>query len=192
MRGVREVFARGLALALCKRLTLLGEEVVLRFFDSRLYEGVHVTATGGAEVPYVLQFRAERGRNYARVIRQLGAEFAVPRRRDAQALVYLLTHGECQLPIEDVQQLALRVPIYGVFILPGGPLQQPYLESLHRVHVIDAEAISHRRRAHKARQIIEDVESDLESTQRSGRSGVRKREFARTGRFQRPTKGGQA
>ena len=39
MRGVREVFARGLALALCKRLALLGEEVILRFFDSRLYEG---------------------------------------------------------------------------------------------------------------------------------------------------------
>ena len=41
MRGVREVFARGLALALCKRLALLGEDVSLRFFDSRLYEGVH-------------------------------------------------------------------------------------------------------------------------------------------------------
>jgi hypothetical protein len=137
-------------------------------------------------VPYVLQFRAERGRNYANVVRQLNAEFAAPRRRESQALVYLLTHGECQLPTEQVQQLALRAPIYGVFILPGGPLHQPYLESLHRVHVIDAEAISHRRRAHKARQIIDEVESDLGSTQRSSRSAVLKRDDVTRGLPRRP------
>jgi len=169
MRGVREVFARGLALALCKRLALLGEDVVLRFFDSRLYEGVRVSGTGSAEVPYALQFRAERGRNYARVIRQLNAELGQPRRREGQPLVYLLTHGECQLPPEDVQQLAQRAPIYGVYILPGGPLALPYLDSLHRIHVIDAEAISHGRRAHKARQILDEVQGDLQG-HRGGRA----------------------
>lgn len=170
MRGVREVFARGLALALCKRLALLGEEVVLRFFDSRLYEGVKVSGTGSAEVPYALQFRAERGRNYARVIRQLNAELAVPRRREGRALVYLLTHGECQLPTEEVQTLASRAPIYGVFILPSGDLEMPYLDNLHRVHVVDADAISHGRRAHKARQIIDEVQIDLDGGKRSGAS----------------------
>ncbi|MCX4244747.1 vWA domain-containing protein [Paraliomyxa miuraensis] len=168
MRGVREVFARGLALALCKRLALLGEDVMLRFFDSRLYEGVKVTGTGSAEVPYALQFRAERGRNYARVIRQLNAELGQPRRREGQPLVYLLTHGECQLPPDDVAHLAARAPIYGVYILPGGPLSLPYLDSLHRIHVIDAEAISHGRRAHKARQILDEVQGDLQ-----GRPGGR-------------------
>jgi hypothetical protein len=172
MRGVREVFARGLALALCKRLAMLGEEVWLRFFDSRLYEGVRVSGSGSSEVPYALQFRAERGRNYARVIRQLNAELAAPRRSDGRSLVYLLTHGECQLPPDEVQLLAARAPIYGVFILPSGPLELPYLESLHRIHVIDAEAISHGRRAHKARQIIDDVQSDLDGGRRSGRATV--------------------
>lgn len=173
MRGVREVFARGLALALCKRLALLGEDVVLRFFDSRLYEGVKVSGTGSAEVPYALQFRAERGRNYARVIRQLNNELSQPRRRDGQALVYLLTHGECQLPPDEVQMLATRAPIYGVFILPSGRLELPYLESLHRIHVIDADAISHGRRAHKARQILDEVQSDLDAGRRSvQRSGM--------------------
>ena len=38
MRGEREVFARGLAIALGKKLLLAGEEVWMRFFDSRLYE----------------------------------------------------------------------------------------------------------------------------------------------------------
>jgi len=175
MRGVREVFARGLALALCKRLAFLGEDVVLRFFDSRIYEGVKVSGTGSAEVPYALQFRAERGRNYARVIRQLNAELAGPRRRDRQALVYLLTHGQAQFPPEEVQLLANRVPIYGVFILPSDAVELPYLESLHRVHVLDADAISHGRRADKARQIIEDVESDLDGPGRSGKATVRRR-----------------
>lgn len=175
MRGVREVFARGLALALCKRLALLGEDVVLRFFDSRLYEGVKVAGTGSAEVPYALQFRAERGRNYARVIRQLNGELSAPRRREGQALVYMLTHGECQFPPDEVQMLAARAPIYGVFILPSGPVELPYLESLHRIHIIDADAISHGRRAMKARQIIDDVESDLDGRGRSGKATVRRR-----------------
>ena len=186
MRGVREVFARGLALALCKRLALLGEEVSLRFFDSRLYEGVKVSGTGSAEVPYALQFRAERGRNYARVIRQLNAELAMPRRKEGQALVYLLTHGECQLPPDEVQLLATRAPIYGVFILPSGPLELPYLDSLHRIHVIDADAISHGRRAQRARQIIDEVQSDLDAGKRTGapaRSMARGRRPVRVARM---------
>jgi hypothetical protein len=177
MRGVREVFARGLALALCKRLALLGEEVLLRFFDSRLYEGVRVLPTGSAEVPYALQFRAERGRNYARVIRQLNGELALPRRNAAHALVYLLTHGECQLPPDEVALLASRAPIYGVYILPSGPVELPYLDSLHRIHVIDADAISHGRRAHKARQIIDEVQYDLEA--KRGRTTTTRRKPAR-------------
>lgn len=174
MRGVREVFARGLALALCKRLALLGEDVSLRFFDSRLYEGVKVQPSGSSEVPYALQFRAERGRNYARVIRQLNAELSAPRRGAAHTLVYLLTHGECQLPTDEVAMLSARAPIYGVFILPSGPLDLPYLDSLHRVHVIDADAISHGRRAQKARQIIDEVESDLDG-RRAGKSPSKRR-----------------
>lgn len=167
MRGVREVFARGLALALCKRLALLGEDVVLRFFDSRLYEGVKVGASGHVEVPYVLQFRAERGRNYAAVLRQLNAELAAPRRGGASPLVYMLTHGEAQFPAAEVQLLATRAPIYGVFILPRGKLDLGYLDALHRVHVIDDEAIGVGRRASRARQIISEVESDLEGASRS-------------------------
>lgn len=186
MRGVREVFARGLALALCKRLAMLGEDVHLRFFDSRLYEGVKVSGTGSAEVPYALQFRAERGRNYARVIRQLNQELAMPRRKDGQALVYLLTHGECQLPVDEVAQLANLAPIYGVFILPSGPLELPYLENLHRVHAIDSDAISHGRRAHKARQIIDEVQSDLDGRRRDdARGGGRRGSRAFDGRARR-------
>lgn len=159
MRGVREVFARGLALALCKRLALLGEQVSLHFFDSRLYEGVRVGASGQAEIAYLLQFRAERGRNYTRVIRQLNAELSSPRRGRNRAVIYIITHGECQFPREEVQKLALRAPIYGVFILPSTSLQLAYADLLYRVYTIDAESTSIGKRATKARQIIDDVES---------------------------------
>jgi hypothetical protein len=161
MRGVREVFARGLALALSKRLNVLGETCILRFFDSRLHDGVRVGEDGFAEVPYVLQFRAERGRNYAAVIRQLNAELSAPRRRDTNPLVYLITHGECQFPADEIAVLTAKAPVYGVFILPHGDLNLPYVNALHRVHVIDRQALALGKRASYAREIIDAVESDL-------------------------------
>ena len=69
--------------------------------------------------------------------------------------------------------LASRAPIYGVYILPSGPVELPYLDSLHRIHVIDADAISHGRRAHKARQIIDEVQYDLEA--KRGRTTTRRK-----------------
>jgi hypothetical protein len=79
----------------------------------------------------------------------------------------MLTHGEAQFPAAEVQLLATRAPIYGVFILPRAKLDLGYLDALHRVHVIDDEAIAVGRRASRARQIISEVESDLEGASRS-------------------------
>jgi len=62
MRGARTVFARGLALTLMKKLTLLGERVQFRFFDSRLHELMKVQGEA-LQAPYLLSFRSERGRN---------------------------------------------------------------------------------------------------------------------------------
>ena len=60
MRGVREVVARGLALALAKKLALLGGEVWLRFFDSRLHRRVEAGRPGRARsaLPALLSLRA--------------------------------------------------------------------------------------------------------------------------------------
>jgi hypothetical protein len=46
MRGQRQVFARGLVVALLKKLTLQGDEVWLRFFDSRLHETIKIARSG--------------------------------------------------------------------------------------------------------------------------------------------------
>lgn len=167
MRGVREVFARGLALAMCKRLSVLGEEVVVRFFDSRLYDGVRAGSMG-AEVPYVLNFRSERGRNYAAVAQQLVAEFAAPSRRDRRPLVYLLTHGECQIPRELLASVAGRAPVHGIFILPRGELTLSYLDLLQRVDVIDQRGAGMAQRAKTARGIIDSVEQRVGDARREG------------------------
>ena len=54
MRGQRTVFARGLVVALLKKLTLQGDEVWLRFFDSRLHETIKIARSGQVPVPYLL------------------------------------------------------------------------------------------------------------------------------------------
>src|SRR5207249_8214455 len=59
MRGVRQVFARGLALTLAKKLTLAGDEVWLRFFDSVLHDTQKVTQSDFA-APYLLCFKSDR------------------------------------------------------------------------------------------------------------------------------------
>src|SRR5262249_41127070 len=53
MRGVRQVFARGLALTLTKKLALQQQHVWLRFFDSRLYELLRVGGLGATSAQNV-------------------------------------------------------------------------------------------------------------------------------------------
>ena len=129
MRGSREVVARGLGLALARKLALLGGEVWLSFFDSRLHRRVEAAALGGRELPYLLCFRSEQGRNYARVFGELRDELARPG-RDAsgrQVAITIITHGECHIPVTVMQALRRHAAVYGIFVLahpaarPGVP-----------------------------------------------------------------------
>jgi hypothetical protein len=77
MRGAREVFARGLALALAKKLSLVGgksADVWVRFFDSRLHPRIDLGRSARRDLPRLLSFRSQRGRNYARVFADLAVE----------------------------------------------------------------------------------------------------------------------
>lgn len=97
MRGDRAVFARALCLALAKRLHLLGDLVTIRFFDARLHEPIQVDAT--LPVAEVVSFRAEGGRNVARVLDALAAELErAARRGPREVAVHLLTHGATVAP----------------------------------------------------------------------------------------------
>jgi hypothetical protein len=157
MRGAREVFARGLALALCKKFSLQGGDVWVRFFDSRLYDRMDVGRSSRRELPRMLTFRSERGRNYARVFGDLAAEVGRVRREQARdvALTFI-THAECHIPAATVEALARDAFLYGIFILPSKPIDLEYLPRLHRYQVVTAESLS--RAAEKRRRALEIVE----------------------------------
>jgi hypothetical protein len=159
MRGVRQVFARGLALTLIKKLSLQGDEVWLRFFDSRLYELNRVGESGEASVPYLLCFRSERGRNYERVFRQLLGELQRMRRQHSRPIVvYIVTHGQCHITTPLVEQLRQAAHLYGVFILPSSTLHLDYLPLLDRHQIVNAEALSSRERSvDRALEIVDDA-----------------------------------
>ena len=161
MRGTRQVFARGLALALAKKLALQGDEVWLRFFDSRLYDVQKFSSQSGSDaaLPYLLCFKSERGRNYGKVFRQLLVELTRLRAEESRRIVvYIVTHGQCHLPVELVEQLARQAFLYGVFILPSSEVRLEYLAALGRYQIVDGAALGSREgRRGRALDIIHDA-----------------------------------
>lgn len=164
MRGQRSVFARGLALALVKKLRLQGEDVYFRFFDSRLYEAQHARAKrradSGIDVPYVLSFKGEHGRNYAKVFGLLEGELArVAKRERRSPILYILTHAECHVPLATIERLAEIATLYGIFMLPStGKLDLEYVHRLHTVQIVDEAALERREtRTDRALTIIDDA-----------------------------------
>ncbi len=159
MRGDRQVFARGLAIALGKKLQLQGEEVWMRFFDSRLYD-VQRARPGQLPAAYLLGFKGERGRNPARVFAQLATEIALLRARDQRdPVVHLITHAALHVPRPLVQEVARQAHLFGVFILPsGGVLDLEYLDLLEGHAVVDHATLSQKTaRAAAATKIVDDA-----------------------------------
>lgn len=168
MRGQRSVFARGLALTLAKKLSLQGEDVYLRFFDSRLYDVQSAKAGRSISAPYVLCFRGERGRNYAKVFGMLVGDLQRLQRRERRSpVLYLLTHAECHIPLESVERLSKLARLYGVFMLPSqGELELDYLELLDTIQIVDEDALrAGDARANRALEIVDDVSSQRPETQ---------------------------
>ncbi len=74
-------------------------------------------------------------------MRQLLPELQRLRREERrQIVVYIITHGQCHIPLEVVQALSRVAYLYGVFILPSTEVQLDYLGALHRYQVV-SEAI---------------------------------------------------
>jgi hypothetical protein len=156
MRGDRQTFARGMAIATGKKLLLEGEDVAFRFFDSRLYE-LHRAKSGSLPTAYVLSFRGERGRNPARVFAELSTELELARHRDPRSpVVHLFTHAALYIPREMVQAVRSHAHIAAIFILPsGGKLDLDYLDLLNAHWVVDHATLAHREaRADAAKSIL--------------------------------------
>lgn len=174
MRGQRSVFARGLALTLLKKLSLRGEDVYFRFFDSRLYEPQHARSRhrandAGVNVPYVLCFKGEHGRNYAKVFGLLANDLARLAKRERRTpILYILTHAECHVPLDTIERLRSVARLYGVFMLPSqGELDLEYIPRLHTVQVVDERALGEREaRAQRALDIIDDAAGEDRKTPR--------------------------
>ena len=160
MRGAREVFARGLALALAKKLSLVGgpsADVWVRFFDSRLHPRIDLGRSARRDLPRLLSFRSQRGRNYARVFGDLAVEVGRLVRDEAREVaVTFITHGNCQIPAATVKALAAQARLFGIFVLPSGPLELDYLPYLHKSQVVTAASLG--RTADKRRRALEIVE----------------------------------
>jgi hypothetical protein len=157
MRGERQVFARGLAIALGKKLQLSGEEVWMRFFDSRLYD-VQRARPGQLPAAYLLGFKGERGRNPARVFAQLATEIELLRQRESRdPVVHLITHAALHVPRPLVAEVARQAHLFGVFILPsGGELDLEYLDLLESHAVVDHATLQQKRaRAEAASKIVD-------------------------------------
>ncbi len=171
MRGDRQVFARGIALATAKKLVLEGEDVAIRFFDARLYES-QAARGGSLPTPYVLSFTGERGRNPRRVFSELCTALDIEKVRDHREIVlHVFTHAALYIPRELVQSLTRIAKLGIVFILPsGGSLELDYLDLLHSHYVVDHETIaSHGARAEKARDILGRIGAKEPATARDER-----------------------
>jgi hypothetical protein len=143
MRGLRTVFARGLALALAKKMTLRGEAVWLRFFDSRLYERQELSSSK-MRIPYLLCFRSERGRNTSRVFVELDRELQrLQRESPKEVVVTFITHGRCQVDVRIVEGLRTRATLSGVFVTTkADEIRLDWLEKLHTHHVVAPDALT--------------------------------------------------
>lgn len=162
MRGERQVFARGMALATSKKLVLEGESVSFRFFDSRLYEAHHARGAN-LPTPYVLSFIGERGRNPRRVFAELVTALDIESARDhREIVVHVFTHAALYVPRELIAAVKRSARIGAVFILPsGGELKLDYLDLLDSHWVVDhATLAEHNARASRARDILGQIGSN--------------------------------
>lgn len=173
MRGERATFARGMALAASKKLVLAGEDVVVRFFDSRLYEP-HGTVAGKLPVGHILSFKGERGRNPAKVFAELLTAIQISTARDPrEPIVHLFTHAALYIPRETMLAISRLCKVSAVFMLPsGGDLDLDYLDALDAHWVVDHETLGSRNeRASAAKHILADVEPRPSSATGDGATG---------------------
>jgi hypothetical protein len=158
MRGNRSTFARGIAITTAKKLLAMGEDVLLRFFDSRLYEA-HAARGGKLPLAHTLAFQSERGRHPTRVFRELELALELAMRREPrQHLITLYTHGALYVERELVARIRRHAELAAVFIVPNArTLHLDYLDLLSRHWIIDDSSLENPvERAKIATRILED------------------------------------
>jgi hypothetical protein len=157
MRGLRSVFARGVALAMAKKALLAGDEVVWRYFDSRLYDKKDLKIDN-MRIPYLLSFKGERGRNTTTVFTELHREIKRLGENPSQEIVItLFSHGRCVIRPEVILGLKSYAQLVGVFVLPANKdLDIDAMRHFDFHHMVPAEVLSDRsQRQNKALDLLE-------------------------------------
>ena len=145
MRGLRTVFARGVALAMAKKALLAGDQVTWRFFDSRLHDKQRLS-NKNMRVPYLLCFRGEKGRDTTEVFTALHRELARQHQEAKEDVVItFFSHSRCVIRPEVVLGLKNFAKLRGVFVKPNADeLYLDYLNRLDGHHVISASVLEDR------------------------------------------------
>ena len=73
-----------------------------------------------------------------------------------EVAITFITHGNCQIPAATVKTLAAQARLFGIFVLPSGPLELDYLPYLHKSQVVTSASLG--RTADKRRRALEIVE----------------------------------
>lgn len=144
MFGLRQVFARGLALAMLKDLQQRGARTTLRFFDARLHEAVSGASRRVLPLLIGWGWNLQSGRSYATVLRELLSELrqSTPARLGGALTIHLITHAEFHVPVELVRALAERARLHCVYLLPAHGLALGYLSLLSRYDIIEESALA--------------------------------------------------
>ena len=160
MRGAREVFARGLALALAKKLSLVGGGAPTSGCASSTAACTRASISAGrrgAICRGCSAFARSAGGTTRACSRDLAVEVGrLVREEGRDVAITFITHGNCQIPTATVKALAAQARLYGIFVLPSGPLELEYLPLLHRSQVVTAASLA--RAADKRRRALEIVE----------------------------------
>jgi hypothetical protein len=120
-----------------------------------MHRRVPASGLGGSDLPYLLCFRSERGRHYARAFEDLLLELQAEGAQDLS--LTFITHGQCHIPRTTVARLARVASLFGVFILPSADLALDYLPLLRGHWLVTAATLA--RPAESRRTALELVDA---------------------------------
>ena len=87
----------------------------------------------------------------------ISAQAMLARRR---VVLYIITHGQCHIPVELVTALKGLAYLYGIIILPSSEVSLDYLPLFDRYQIVTEEALASREgRKDRALDILEQAQN---------------------------------
>jgi len=159
MFGPRAALARGLALALGKKLQLQGDSSELRFFDGKLHRPIPFSKASGQELPALLGYQSPSGRCCEAVVNNLLHAAQHARQHPSRSLtITVLTHAAFRPQLKTLKALAGRCRLIGIFFLPTRAVPAEVLGAFDAHHVFGSDDLQgDELRRHRGAAIVEAV-----------------------------------